>query len=281
MFTGRRNSQYSCRMAELRCADLDASVAEHEALDFRVEIVVPADDPETVEMSRGDTRICLVRDAAARVRDGAWHRGRAGMEYRDLVPDRAGGRLVASHIRIPDGGPVPYYVHFHAIAFQFIYVRAGWVRVVYEDQGAPFVMQAGDCVVQPPRIRHRVLEASPGLEVVELASPARHATFADHALALPTPNHDANRDFDGQRFSLHRAERLPIEDLGVSAATGGLVSARVLRGLGAPAAHGIRFGFVLAGRGAGDAFVTQAHEPLDLAGDAELLEVLLAPSGPA
>ena len=71
------------------------------------------------------------------------------MEYRDLLPDRLGGRLIASHIRIRDGGPVPDYVHYHAIDFQLIYVRAGWVRVVYEDQGPPFVMHAGDCVVQP------------------------------------------------------------------------------------------------------------------------------------
>ena len=32
-----------------------------------------------------------------------------------------------------------------------IFVKAGWVRLVYEDQGEPFVMVAGDCVLQPPR----------------------------------------------------------------------------------------------------------------------------------
>jgi quercetin dioxygenase-like cupin family protein len=263
------------RMTELRCTDLDASVAEHEALGFRIEMVVPADDPEAIEMSRGDTRIRLVRDAPARIPDGAWHSGRAGMEYRDLIPDRLGGRLIASHIRIRDGGPVPDYVHFHAIAFQFIYVRARWVRVVYEDQGAPFVMHAGDCVVQPPGIRHRVLEASPGLEVIELASPARHSTLADHALALPTARHHPECDFNGQRFSFHRADRIAIEDLGVGAATNGLVTARVLRGGSAPVAHGTRFGFVLAGHNAGDAFVAPADQPLDLTDDVELLDVLI------
>jgi quercetin dioxygenase-like cupin family protein len=40
-----------------------------------------------------------------------------------------------------------------------IYCHRGWVRVVYEDQGEPFVMHPGDCVLQPPGIRHRVLEA--------------------------------------------------------------------------------------------------------------------------
>ena len=70
------------------------------------------------------------------------------------------------------------YVHYHNVRFQIIYCYKGWVRVVYEDQGTPFVLQAGDCVLQPPRIRHRVIESSPGLEVIEIASPAEHETFA-------------------------------------------------------------------------------------------------------
>ncbi|HEU4825730.1 MAG TPA: hypothetical protein VFS85_04570, partial [Dongiaceae bacterium] len=101
-----------------------------------------------------------------------WGIGRAGMQYRDLVPSRLGGRFIASHIRIPVGGPVPDYVHFHRIRFQMIYCRKGWARLVYEDQGAPFLFQAGDCVLQPPEIRHRVLEASDGLEVIEIGCPA-------------------------------------------------------------------------------------------------------------
>lgn len=218
-------------MTELRCEDLDAAVAQHEAQGFRVDVIVPADDPEAIEMSRGDVRVRLVRSAPSRAVDGDWHMGRAGMEYRDLLPDRLGGRLIASHIRICDGGPVADYVHYHAIELQLIYVRAGWVRVVYEDQGAPIVMRAGDCVVQPPLIRHRVLEASAGLEVIELASPARHATYVDHELQLPTQQIRADRDFSGQRFSWHRAAatRVPAEDLGVAAATHGAVGARIIR----------------------------------------------------
>lgn len=54
-------------------------------------------------------------------RDGAeWTIGRAGMGYRDLIPDRQGGRFIASHIHIPDGGPVPDYVHHHRIRFQLL-----------------------------------------------------------------------------------------------------------------------------------------------------------------
>eukprot|EP00731_Ephydatia_muelleri_P007828 Em0004g166a len=116
---------------------------------------------------------------------GAWVVGRAGMRYRDLLPGRYGGRFIASHINIAEPGPVADYVHYHRIRFQFIYCRRGWVRVVYEDQGEPFVMNEGDCVLQPPQIRHRVLESSAQMEVIEMACPAEHETIADHTLSLP------------------------------------------------------------------------------------------------
>ena len=144
----------------------------------RIELVDP--DPP-IEVPPGTQDFVLTRAAhspAAGV-------GRAAMLYRDLIPSRLGGRFIASHISIPDGGPVADWVHFHKVRFQMIFCRRGWVKVVYEDQGEPFVMQAGDCVLQPPRIRHRVLEASPGLEVVEIGCPALHETLADHDMALP------------------------------------------------------------------------------------------------
>lgn len=165
--------------------------------------------------------------------------GRAGMRYRDLLPGRWGGRFVASHITIPDGGPVPDYVHFHKVRFQMIFVKSGWVELVYEDQGDPFVMHAGDCVLQPPQIRHCVLTSSPGLEVIEIGCPAEHETIADHALTLPTGVVDPDRDFSGQRFVRHVADGAPYapwriagwecRDTGIGTATSGLAGARVAR----------------------------------------------------
>ena len=111
-----------------------------------------------------------------------WIIGRAGMQYRDLIPGRLGGSIIASHIRIPDAGPVPDMVHFHTVGFQLIFCVSGWVRLVYEDQGPPFDLCAGDAVIQPPQIRHRVLESSPGLEVIEIGCPAEHMTCVDHVL---------------------------------------------------------------------------------------------------
>jgi mannose-6-phosphate isomerase-like protein (cupin superfamily) len=170
---------------------------------------------------------------------GDWGVGRAGMQYRDLIPSRLGGRFIASHIRIPVGGPVPDYMHFHRIRFQMIYCKEGWARLVYEDQGEPFLFNAGDCVLQPPEIRHRVLEASDGLEVVEIGCPAVHETIADHALTLPTPRVLPERDFGGQRFVRHiaaeatwapwRADAFEMRDICIGAATDGLAGARVVR----------------------------------------------------
>jgi mannose-6-phosphate isomerase-like protein (cupin superfamily) len=176
--------------------------------------------------------------AAIDGRVGEFGVGRAGMEYRDLLPDRWGGRFIASHIRIEDGGDVADWVHFHRIRFQMIYVAAGWVDVVYEDQGEPFRMFAGDCALQPPEIRHRVLRSSPGLEVIEIGCPAEHDTIADHDLDLPTAIVRADRDFGGQRFVRHVANTAQtkswidpafvIRDTGIGDATNGLAGAIVV-----------------------------------------------------
>jgi len=59
---------------------------------------------------------------------GGWGVGRAGMLYRDLLPDRAGGSLIVSLIRIEEGGEVPDWVHYHRVRFQLIYIVCGWVE---------------------------------------------------------------------------------------------------------------------------------------------------------
>jgi quercetin dioxygenase-like cupin family protein len=235
--------------------------------------------------------------------------GRAGMIYRDLIPSRLGGAVVASHISIPDGGPVADWVHFHKITFQMIFCRRGWVRLVYEDQGEPFILSAGDCVLQPPRIRHRVLESSPGLEVVELGCPAVHETLADHDMPLPTGRLLPDRDFGGQIFLRHIAAQTPWtihggferRDTGILKATRGLADVCVLRPASATRldvlAHhgGLLFGFVLEGAarlerqgghalGATDAFVIPSGEAwalADCSADFALLQVALPGGRPA
>lgn len=236
-----------------------------------------------------------------------WVIGRAGMRYRDLIPGRLGGSIIASHIRIPDAGPVPDMVHYHTVGFQLIYCYTGWVRLVYEDQGPPFVLAANDCVIQPPQIRHRVLEASENLQVIEIGVPAEHVTTVDHKMTLPTPVFDPGREFGGQTFCRSEASaavwtpwRVPgfeVRETGISTATRGVASVQVARPAGGVdgqvTSHDsdILFSFVLSGSvrlhadghgvhaiGEGDAFVI----PPDLrtafsaaSDDLRLLEVAL------
>jgi quercetin dioxygenase-like cupin family protein len=174
----------------LPCEELEDTLRFFtDELGLRVEAIHPAEDPRVAVVSGHGVRLRLERGGAGapgvlRLADAAWTTGRAGMRYRDLIPDKQGGRFTAAHIQIPGGGPVLDYVHDHAVRFQSIHCAAGWVRVVYEDQGEPFEPHAGECVLQSPGIRHRVLAAARGLQVVELSSPAGHATRADHELEL-------------------------------------------------------------------------------------------------
>jgi quercetin dioxygenase-like cupin family protein len=219
--------------------------------------LVPADPPMVVPPGQQTFSVQKMGT------DAPWIVGRAGMQYRDLIPDRQGGRFIASHIRIPDGGPVPDNVHFHKIRFQMIYCYKGWVRLVYEDQGEPFILKPGDCILQPPQIRHRVLECSDGLEVIEIGCPAQHMTLLDHDMPLPTGKDLPDRDFGGQKFVWHKAAeadwspwRLPgfeARDIGIAAATDGLAGVTVARKAGetptAPFVHDgeFLFYFVLEG----------------------------------
>jgi quercetin dioxygenase-like cupin family protein len=164
--------------------------------------------------------------------------GRAGMLYRDLVPGRQGGSVIASLIRIAEGGPVPDYVHFHEVLFQLIFCRSGWVRVVYEDQGEPFILHAGDCVIQPPTIRHRVLESSDNLEVIEIGYPAEHLTNADPSTTLPNLEINPDRVWENQTFIRHIATEaswqtlshgVDITDTGIKRATKSLTDVRVVK----------------------------------------------------
>jgi quercetin dioxygenase-like cupin family protein len=306
----------------LDCDEFNAALNFYTTqLGFRLDVIFPADNPRTavltgfgiclqLEHTGQSTPISMAHEPSIIVNKAStesWGAGRAGMQYRDLIPDRLGGKYIASHIRIPEGGPVPDYVHHHHVKFQMIYCYKGWVRVVYEDQGPPLKMQAGDCVLQPPHIRHRVLECSDGMEVVEIAGPAEHETFVEHNIELPTASLHTDRNFDGQEFVFHQAtdaEWLPASidgfearDIGINAATNGVASVIVLRLCDARQTQVIShnaeffFNFVLQGTttlhcsddmqwqlSAGDSFVIPhdtKFEFVDISADLELLQVAL------
>jgi len=259
----------------LVCEDLGLAIDDLKRQGYRLDVVYPADDPAAAVLSCGDDVVLLATADAPPLSagmpafrpefvlardDASAGEGRAGMLYRDLIPGRLGGRYIASLITIPEGGPVADWVHFHRIALQIIYVRRGWVRVVYADQGEPFVMKPGDLVLQPPLIRHRVLESSPGLEVVEISAPALHETFADHELELPN-GRNPDRIYGAQRFLRHVAADTPwtpanggeAQETEMMIATSGLAEARTIRPLrGEALTFGghrgeLVFGFVLDG----------------------------------
>ena len=233
-----------------------------------------------------------------------WVIGRAGMMYRDLVPNRLGGAMIASHIRVPDG-KVPDMVHYHKVGFQLIFCIKGWVDVLYEDQGGIRRLHAGDCFIQPPTIRHRVLESGDGIEVIEIGVPADHITEIDHEMTLPNATVNPDRLWEGQRF-VHNVGatghftpfRIPgfeARDTTINANTQGVASVMVARPTGiAPwTKHDgdILFTFVMSGQmtlegqgkdpyrlSPGDAFVIPpglATRYADTTPDLQLVEVSL------
>ena len=95
-------------------------------------------EPIPLERPPLDQRSVVISRAGS----GAFGKGRAGMLYRDLVPCRLGGAFIGSEINIAEDGPVPDFVHYHLVSFQTIYCVEGWVKLVYEGQGEPFLLKA-------------------------------------------------------------------------------------------------------------------------------------------
>ncbi len=103
---------------------------------------------------------------------------RSYFEYRDLGIKRASrGKVIAHVIRARPGKAPHGDWHMHDCEVQFVYVLKGWVRFEYEGVGE-VLMKAGSCFYQPPRIRHRELEHSPDVEMLEVVAPASFKTFS-------------------------------------------------------------------------------------------------------
>lgn len=103
---------------------------------------------------------------------------RGYFEYRDLgISDATNGDVVAHVIRAKEGHNATGEWHVHDCQFQMYYVLSGWARFEYEGQGIKTVKK-GDCVLQPAGIRHREIEHSEDLELIEIVSPADFTTNA-------------------------------------------------------------------------------------------------------
>ncbi len=95
-------------------------------------------------------------------------------KYRDLGMAKATNGMVQAHVIrfVPPCRPEEVSkLHYHDVEFQMIYVLKGWIKTELEGQGA-HVMRPGSAWIQPPRIKHKVLDYSDDAEVLEVILPA-------------------------------------------------------------------------------------------------------------
>ncbi len=99
---------------------------------------------------------------------------RAYAQYRDLGIKEATRGFAQAHVIkfVPPCRPEEVSkLHYHDVDFQMIYVLKGWIKSEFEGHGT-HVMRVGSCWLQPPRIKHRVLDYSDDCEVLEVIVPA-------------------------------------------------------------------------------------------------------------
>jgi uncharacterized RmlC-like cupin family protein len=97
--------------------------------------------------------------------------------YRDLGIAAASGGLCQAHV-IRLLSPCTDEVrkrHLHEPELQLIYVLQGWVKNEFEGEGVQ-MMSAGSCWLQPPGIKHTVLDYSADVELLEIIVPADFKT---------------------------------------------------------------------------------------------------------
>jgi hypothetical protein len=99
---------------------------------------------------------------------------RSYAKYRDLDLAKATSGMVQAHVirMVPPCDPkVVSKWHHHDVDLQFVYVLKGWIKNEFEGNGV-HTMRKGTCWLQPPKIRHRVLDYSPDCELLEVVLPA-------------------------------------------------------------------------------------------------------------
>jgi hypothetical protein len=99
-------------------------------------------------------------------------------KYRDLGMAKATGGMVQAHVIrfVPPCRPEEVSkLHYHDVEFQMVYVLKGWIKTELEGQGV-HVMRPGSAWLQPPKIKHKVLDYSDDAEVLEIILPADFET---------------------------------------------------------------------------------------------------------
>ena len=106
---------------------------------------------------------------------------------RDLGFAEATGGMVQAHVNRrarPYNAADVSQPHFHNTKFQMVYVLKGWVKSEFEGQGV-MEMREGSCWIQPPLIKHNVLDYSDDLEILEVIIPARYDTVNVDVIPQP------------------------------------------------------------------------------------------------
>src|SRR6516164_9396100 len=102
---------------------------------------------------------------------------RSYARYRDLGMSKATNGLLQAHvIRLvpPCNLKVVSKRHYHDVDLQMIYVLKGWIKGEYD--GEVVTMHEGAAWLQPPRIKHSVLDYSDDCELLEIITPADFET---------------------------------------------------------------------------------------------------------
>jgi hypothetical protein len=106
---------------------------------------------------------------------GAFEQGlRRYAQYRDLGIAAATNGLARAHVikMVPPCDPAEVSKrHYHDVEFQMVYVLKGWIKSEFDGAGA-VTMREGSCWLQPPKIKHAVLDYSSDCELLEIIMPA-------------------------------------------------------------------------------------------------------------
>ena len=128
---------------------------------------------------KGKSRARQQTFVASHHRPEAFEQGlRRYAQYRDLGIAGATGGMVRAHVikMIPPCDPAEVSKrHFHDVEFQMVYVLKGWIKGEYEGAGV-VTMREGSCWLQPPKIKHSVLDYSDDCELLEIIMPADFPT---------------------------------------------------------------------------------------------------------
>lgn len=103
---------------------------------------------------------------------------RSYAKYRDLNIASATNGLARAHVikMLPPCDPAEVSKrHYHDVEFQMVYVLKGWIKGEYEGAGI-VTMREGSCWLQPPRIKHSVLDYFDDCELLEIIMPADFET---------------------------------------------------------------------------------------------------------